>query len=68
MFPKTGYVLQYQGGIKARFLQAVIPENIPNFLQEFPNVFPPQKPTIWLPVSEVHHAITLLETKTDSNP
>jgi hypothetical protein len=41
MFPKTGYVLQWQRGIQARFSAAAILENIRNFFQEFPEVFLP---------------------------
>jgi hypothetical protein len=45
-----------------------MPQNILNFFQEFPGVFPPQKPTILLLLREVNHTITLLDTKMDSNP
>jgi hypothetical protein len=50
MFSKTGYVLQYQRGIQSQLSAASIAENIPNFFQEFPEVFPPQKLTILLPL------------------
>jgi hypothetical protein len=70
MFLKTGYVLQCQRGIQAQFsaAAAAIPKNISNFFQEFPEVFPPQKLIILLPLREVNHIITLLDTKRDSNP
>jgi hypothetical protein len=68
MFSKTEYVLQCQRGIKVQFSAAAIRENTSNFIQEFPEVFPYQKPTILPPLQDMNHTITLLETKMDSNP
>jgi D-Tyr-tRNAtyr deacylase len=46
IFPRTEYVLQCQKGMQARFSATAIPENTPNFFQEFPEVCPCQKPTV----------------------
>jgi hypothetical protein len=40
MFSKTEYVLQSQRRIQVWFSETAIPENISNFFQEFPEVFP----------------------------
>jgi hypothetical protein len=67
MFPKTGFVLQYQRGIQVRCLVVAIAGNTPNFFKECPGVLQPQKPTILPLLRDVNHIITMLATKMDSN-
>jgi hypothetical protein len=50
MFQKAGYLLQYQRGIQVQLSAAAIPENTPNFFEEFLEVFLLQIPT-FLPLA-----------------
>jgi hypothetical protein len=66
-FPDKNITLTCKKGSNARF-SAMTQPNIPDFIKEFPEVFPERKITELPPLREVNHQIRLIDTISDSNP
>ena len=66
-FPKKGITLTSMKANKSRF-SAMTSSNIPDFISEFPHVFPSEKITELPPLGNVNNHIHLIQAKTGPSP
>jgi len=66
-FPKKGITLTCKKGNNARF-SAITTSDTPDFISEFPDVFPANKITELPPLRQVNHNLDLIKGKTAPSP